>query len=289
MSIRVIGRRYVTRENRAKQFKNYFFSGLAIFTAMLFLLPIFYMLLMSLRSRLEIASDPLGFPVQLHFENYTNTLQRMNYPRSVLNTIGITLVSSLFVIVIGSLAAYPLARLTTRFADIVYRIFLAGLTIPFFVLMTPLYLLMKNLGLVNTYFGIVLLYTVGNLPLAVFFFTSFIRSIPRELEEAAAIDGASPFEVYRYIVFPLLRPVTATLVMFVALSVWNDLILPFLMLNTADSRTVMVSVFMLVGTYSLDPTLLFPAAVMGALPLLIFYFLLQRQIVAAISAGAVKG
>jgi len=263
-------------------------AGLVLFT-LVYLLPLFYTVATSLKTPLEIAQDPLGFPKTPRFENYFEAASKMNYLRAVLNTVFITAFSSAGIVLLATLAAYPLARVRARWTSMVYQYFAFGLTIPGFVVLIPLYGLMKSLHLVNTYPGLILIYIAGNLPFSIFFFTSFVRSIPAELEEASVLDGCSPLQTFWYVVLPLLRPVVGTVAMFVTLSIWNDFLLPLIFLFSPDSRTVMVSVYSFLGLYGYNPATLFPAAVLGSLPLLIFFFFLQRQIIAGISAGAVKG
>ncbi len=164
-----------------------------------------------------------------------------------------------------------------------------GIAIPLFVTLTPLYVLFRSLGLLNSYLGIVIAYVAVNIPLGVFFYTSFIRSLPPELDEAAQIDGATILQVYWHVILPLLRPVTAALAFFVTLSVWNDLVYPLVFLTDDRKFTITVAVFRFLGSHGLDPTQLFPAAVLGTLPLVVVFFFLQRRIVSGITAGAVKG
>lgn len=260
-----------------------------ILVTVIYLLPVVYMLLTSVKSSLEIAVNPLGLPRSLNFENYIDVFGRMNYLRAVLNTIFITAVSSIGIVLVSALAAYPLARVQTRWSSAVYQYFSFGLMIPSFVVIIPLYSLMRSVGLLNTYAGLILIYIAFNIPFAVFFFTSFIRSLPKELEEAGLIDGCTPITVFWYIVLPLLRPVIGTVTMFITLSIWNDFLLPLVFLFDANSRTIMVNVYSFLGYYGFNPTTLFPAAVLGSLPLLVFFFFLQRQIIAGITAGSVKG
>jgi raffinose/stachyose/melibiose transport system permease protein len=170
----------------------------------------------------------------------------------------------------------------------VYRIFIAGSTVPVFVLIAPLYLFLRDLGLLNSYAGIILTYTAMNLPVAIFFYTSFFRQIPIELEEAAAIDGSGPVRTFFVVLFPLLRPVTATLATFLTLGVWNDLVIPLVFVQDPTLKTVMVNAYSLVGSHTLDPSLLFPAALLGVAPLLIVFAFFQRYIVSGLTMGAVK-
>jgi raffinose/stachyose/melibiose transport system permease protein len=250
--------------------------------------PFAYTIVTSLRPPSDVVKDPLGWPTSLTITNITNAYSKMDYTQGLLSST-IDLAGALILtIVVGSLAAYPLARITRSWATWVYRIFIAGTTVPIFVLIAPLYLLLRDAGLLNSYAGVILTYTAINLPVAIFFYTSFFRQIPIELEEAAAIDGSGPIRTFFVVLFPLLRPVTATLATFLTLSVWNDLLVPLVFVQDPALRTVMVNAYSLVGSYTLDPSLLFPAALLGVAPLLIVFAFLQRYIVSGLTMGAVK-
>lgn len=252
------------------------------------LMPIFYMVSMSFKSRKEIMLDPLGLPSKLEFSNYINVIQSMDYVQTIVNTLGITFSVIICATILSSLAAYPLARVRGKVSSFVYIFITLGLVIPPFAGLTPLYLFMRDLGLLDSRFGLMIIYTVGNLPLGVFFYTSFMKRIPIELEEAARLDGASFLQTYRYVILPMLKPVTGTLSLFITLSVWNDVVNPVLFLTDKTKFTIMPSVLHFLGTYAVDPTLMFPAAVLASLPLIILFLILQKQIVAGFTAGAVK-
>ena len=252
------------------------------------LTPVIYMILMSLRTGEEIAQDPLGLPSGLFLGNYVNTLASMDYVRSVINSVGITLSVTVLVALVGSMAAYPLARNTSRLGRAFVMLVALGLATPAFVTITPIYVIFRELGLLDSYLGIVLAFTALNLPLAVFFYTSFIAAIPIELEEAARLDGCSNWQVFWHVIRPLLAPVTATLSLFIMIMVWNDFIYPLLLLTDKDKLTVMIAVYKFVGNTGIDPTKLFPAAVLGSLPLLLMFAVFQRKIMAGATAGAVK-
>ncbi|RKF19767.1 carbohydrate ABC transporter permease [Alginatibacterium sediminis] len=266
------------------RFQVLFLSVLAI----LILLPIFYMISMSFRTRREIMMDPLGLPSSLLIENYQKVAEAMNYGTSIFNTIFITASVIVLVSILSSLAAYPLARIRHKLSTWLYILLTLGLVIPPFAGLTPLYLFMRDLGLLNSYLGLIIAYTTLNLPLGVFFYTSFMKSVPIELEEAARLDGASYLKTYWYVVLPLLRPITGTLGLFITLTVWNDIVYPLLFVTDDSKYTIMVAVVRFLGTYSIDPTQLFPAAVLASAPLLILFMLLQKQVVSGITAGAVK-
>lgn len=263
-------------------------SALMILITGIILSPVFYMLFMSFRSRKEIMLDPLGMPDVFHWSNYVNVIADMHYLNTVLNTIGITLATIICVAIISSLAAYPLARIRNKMSSLIYVFFVLGMVIPPFASLTPLYLFIRDLGLLDTHSGLILIYTVGHLPLGIFFYTSFMKAIPKELEEAAMLDGASFLKTYWYIIFPMLKPITGTLAIFITLGVWNDVVNPLLFITTESKLTIMPTVLRFLGTYSVDPTQLFPAAVLASLPLLVVFFTLSKQIVNGMSAGAVK-
>lgn len=262
-------------------------AGLTIGVALI-VLPLVFTVLTSLRTSADVSDAPLGFPKSFTLDSFRAAYQSIHYGTSVVNSLVVLSLSAVITVIAGALAAYPLARLTRSWAGWVYRLFIAGSTVPVFVLIAPLYLLMRDLGLLDSYLGVVLIYAALNLPVAVFFYTSFFRQIPLELEEAAAIDGAGPLRTFFTILFPLLRPITATLATFLTLSIWNDLIIPLVFIQTAGRRTVMANAYSLVGTYSVDPTVLFPAALLGVAPLLVVFILLQREVVEGLTMGAVK-
>ncbi|OLP59696.1 sugar ABC transporter permease [Xaviernesmea oryzae] len=252
------------------------------------LLPVFYMVLMSFRHGQDIVNHPLALPEHWSLSNYANAYEKMSYLRSILNSLGITLAVTLAVSFVGALAAYPLARSTGVLTQTIVSILSLCLATPSFVTITPIYTIFARIGLLDSYLGIILAFTALNLPLSVFFYTSFMRAIPKELEEAAELDGCSPFSTFRHIILPLLGPATATLSLFVMLMVWNDFVYPLLLLTDSSKYTVMMSVYHFVGNHNLNPEELFPASVLGSLPLLILFLIFQRQIVNGITAGAVK-
>ncbi|MCT8161711.1 carbohydrate ABC transporter permease [Pseudoruegeria sp. SHC-113] len=252
------------------------------------LLPVVYMIGMSFRTAEEINAAPLGLPDTLYLGNYARALDQMGYWRAVVNSVGITISVTALVALLGSLAAYPLARRANRFTKGVVMLVALGLATPPFVTITPIYVIFRNLGLLDSYPGIILAFTALNLPLAVFFYTSFISAIPRELEEAARLDNCNDWQIYWYVIRPLLGPATATLSLFVMLMVWNDFVYPLLLMTSPEKFTVMVSVYRFVGNLNIQPEMLFPAAVLGSLPLLVLFLFFQRRIVAGVTAGAVK-
>ena len=255
----------------------------------LFLTPLLFAVMVAFKTPEEQAANPIGLPGALQLDNFALVIGQLNYWRLVLNTASVTLLSSVLTLLVASLAAFPLARVQARWTEWVYNLFILGLTLPFFVLLIPLYILSRDLGLLNTLWGAALVYSGIMMPFAVFFLTGFVRSLPIELEEASAIDGCTPLGTFRYVILPLLRPANGTLAMFVALTVWNDLILSLLFFTRPESGTLTPALYGFLGQWTTDYTLLLAAALLASAPLLVFFFALQRQIIEGVAAGAVKG
>ncbi|MDE0589086.1 carbohydrate ABC transporter permease [Halocynthiibacter sp. C4] len=280
--------RSVDWELMKRKAKSIIVHGVVLALVAIMLLPLFYMVMMSFKTSTELAQDPLGLPDSLYWGNYMNALSSMGYVRSVLNSMGITISVIAVVVFAGAMAAYPLARLQNRISRLIVMVMALGLATPNFVTITPIYVIFRDIGLLDSYLGIVLAFAALKLPLAVFFYTSFIAAIPLELEEAARLDNCNNWQIFWHVIRPLLAPVTATLSLFVMIMVWNDFIYPLLLLTDKDKLTVMIAVYKFVGNTGIDPTKLFPAAVLGSLPLLIMFAVFQRKIMAGATAGAVK-
>lgn len=265
-------------------------SGLLlVLVTLIILLPVFYMLTSSVRTTADLGANPLGLPNPFVWSNYTDVLANLDYGRALFNTVFVSLTAVALVVVTGSAAGWAIARHVRAWTKVSYRLFIAGLTIPIFVLTTPLYLFMQKLQLLDTYLAAILVYAAFNLPFAILFYVSFLRSVPQELEDAAAIDGCGPFRTFVSIVFPLLRPATATIAIFVTLSIWNDVVVPLLFMTSGGLKTVTLSVFQFVGTQnSIAAAQLFPAVVLAAAPLILLFLIFQRQIIGGITAGIGK-
>jgi len=253
------------------------------------MLPLVFTVLIAFRTASDVAQNPLGWPSSLTISNFAHVVGLLDFWNSLRTTLILVVASCALTIIVGAMASYPIARITRRWSVVVYRFFIVGLTVPIFVLLGPLYVFVRNLGLINNWAGVILIYTAEYVPLAVFFFTSFLRQIPVELEEAAAIDGAGPIRTFFRVIFPLLRPITATLATFVALAIWNDFLIPYVFLQDESDRTLVANAYSLYDMKELQPTVLFPAALLSMAPLVIGFIFLQRHLVAGLTVGAVKG
>ena len=254
-----------------------------------YLLPLVFTIVTSTKPASEARGDPFALPSRVEWSNYSEAFEAMDYMRSLFNSLSITAGASVLTVLLGSLAAYPLARYARRWTKAVYFMFGFGLAVPVFALITPLFFLLRDLGLLNTHVGVILIYTSLNLPLAVFFYTSFLRSVPLEIEDAARIDGCGPWRAFWLIAFPLLKPATATLAVFVVMGTWNDIVVPLVFFTDPSRNTIVRAALSFVGTQTFDPSELFPAVVLAILPLTVVFIVLQKRVVEGIAGGAVKG
>lgn len=251
--------------------------------------PLYFIVSMTFKTPQQMAASPLSLPTSFNFINYIETWKHMRFHLVLGNTVLVTVGTVALIVIIGSLAAYPLARRAEKAYAVIYMYFLAGIMLPFQLAMVPLYKFINSLHMVNTYHGAILIYTAINLPLAVFLYSGFIRSSPKELEEAAKIDGCSMFRAFWLAVFPIIKPVTATVVVLCSLNTWNDFIVPLLFLQDQSYRTITIALYMFVGEHVTNWALLFPGMVLSVVPLLVVYVFLQKFIIKGIAAGSIKG
>lgn len=261
-----------------------------ILIAIVWFIPIYYLIVTTLKTPQEATTNPLSLPNSLKIENYVNAWTQMEFPRAFANTFIITASAVLLVVLLGSMAGYALARTKTKYSSAIFLLFLAGLTVPFQMNIVSLYRIVKGLGLMNTLLAVILVDVAVNTPQAIFLFKEFVEStVPIELEEAAAIDGCSVIRRFFAIVLPLLKPVISTVVILITLNVWNEFMTPLLFLQSREKGVILQEVTRNIGQFSTDWTALFPMLMLGVAPLMIFYVFMQKYIIAGVAAGGVKG
>ncbi|WP_312641020.1 carbohydrate ABC transporter permease [Hydrogenoanaerobacterium sp.] len=254
------------------------------------LLPIYYLLVTTFKTPAEAAASPLGLPVSFTLSNYQKALGAMDYMRALRNNLIITGCAVILLLIFSSMAAYAIARSKRRVFKWMYSIFMLGLIVPFQVAIIPLYKIISGLHLMNTLPGVILINVFCiNLPLSVFLFRGFINTVPKELEEAAYIDGCGTFHTFWLIIFPLLKPIVSTVAILDALAVWNDFMTPLLFLQDPNKGVLLQEVYKNIGPFSTNWTSFFPMLVLATLPLVIFYLIMQRSIIEGVVAGSVKG
>ncbi len=262
---------------------------IVLFWGALVIIPLMVLSSVALKSPVELLNNPLGWPAQFVWSNFADAWNNAALGQALLNSVLITSITLLGLIFCGALAAYPLARFTGPWSQRIYIYFVAGLIVPLQLGLFPLYKEMHDLQLINTYYGVILLYIAVNLPFVIFLYTSFIKTVPRELEEAALLDGAGPMQIFWLIVFPLLTPVTATVAITSALSTWNDFFIPLIFLQRDGMQTLPLAIFNFVGQYNNNWPLIFASVIISSLPLIVLFLVLQRYFIKGITAGALRG
>ena len=255
---------------------------------LLTLFPLLWMLSASLMSNGEATTYPPHIiPHAATLEQYRALFVRLNIGRAFLSSATISILTTLFSLFFNSMAGYAFARLRFRGRDRIFKLLLAALVIPAQVGMLPLFLMMKSLGLVNTYWGVIIPSLAS--VFGIFLIRQFMLSIPQELLEAARIDGAGEWRIYWSVVMPLARPILATLAIFTFMTTWNDFMWPLIVLSDARKYTLPVSLANLVGEHAQDVELMMAGSVVTVLPVLALFLFLQRYYIAGLMAGSVKG
>lgn len=269
---------------------NIFFFIFASVLAVLYAFPFAMVLLNSVKDKREVRNEPLAWPTEWKWDNFTEAIDRMDYWQALGNSLIITVLSVTAIIITSSMLAYYLARSKTKFSAVTFLILVASMIVPFQALMIPFVGLFgeRGLGLPGNQFTIAFFYVGFGVALSTFLYHGFISNIPYELDEAAGMDGASAFRTYRSIIFPMLGPVTATVAIINALWIWNDFLLPSVVLLENDQKTLPLRTFVFYGNYTSDYGLAMAGLLISILPIVIFYFAMQKRIIAGISAGAVK-
>lgn len=267
-----------------------FFFLIGIVLAALYAFPFFMVILNSVKDAREVRNSPLSLPTEWKWENFTEAIERMDYWQALANSFIVTILSVTAIIIASSMLAYYLARSRTKIATIIFLVLVASMIVPFQALMIPFVGLFGQNGLnwPGNQFTLSFYYIGFGVALSTFLYHGFISNIPYELDEAAAIDGASPFRTFRKIIFPMLAPVTATVAIINALWIWNDFLLPSVVLIDTAQKTLPLKTFVFYGKYTSDYGLAMAGLLLSILPIVIFYFVMQRRIIGGISAGAVK-
>jgi raffinose/stachyose/melibiose transport system permease protein len=260
-----------------------------LFWSAMVVIPLIVLLSVALKSPTDLLNNPLGWPTRFVWSNFVDAWNNAALGQAFFNSVLITGITLVGLILFGAMGAYPLARFTGPWSQRIYLYFVAGLIVPLQLGLFPLYKEMHDLQLINTYHGAILLYIAANLPFVIFLYTGFIKTVPRELEEAALLDGADPIRTFWLIVFPLLRPVTATVAITSALSTWNDFFIPLIFLQRDGMQTLPLAIYNFVGQYNNNWSLIFASVIISSLPLIAIFLVLQRYFIKGIAAGALRG
>ncbi|MDP4097655.1 carbohydrate ABC transporter permease [Paenibacillus sp. P96] len=263
--------------------------AVTLLVAVVFFFPILFNLMSAFKSNGEIMRDALSFPTSLYLENFKYLLTETEFPRAIVNSLILTVVSIVMQILIIPMAGYAIERRNVKWTHFVFLYFLAGMMIPFQAYMIPLFKELKMLGLYGSLAGPVFVYIAGAVGFGCLLYTSFVKGIPKEIEEAAEIDGCSRYTIFWRIVFPLLGPVTASMVILNGLGIWNDFLLPMLALPSGEPKTMVVEIYRYIGEFSSRWDMIFAGTALSVIPVLIIFVSMQKYFVKGISSGATKG
>lgn len=267
---------------------------LLLLMALVFLSPIYIIFVNSFKSRQELYENTLAFPKEFSLQFYEAAMARMDFFNAFLNSMYVTVVSVVFIIILSSMMAWMLARSGNWISTVIFMTMIATMLIPFQTIMMPLMQLVTGITretgipLYNSLSGLIFMNIGFNAALSVFLYHGFVKSIPISLEEAATIDGASKFGVFWRIIFPILTPITATVAILNVILIWNDFLLPSLTLIDKSLRTIPLSVFYFFGEFTIEWNMAMAGLTLTIIPVVIFYMIAQKYIIKGIGEGAVK-
>lgn len=253
------------------------------------LFPFYIAVLYAFKTPTEIANNPISFPTELNLQNFVDAIHLPDYVSGFFNSVICAVVVVFAVVLTASMSAYKIVRKNNKLYNFFYYLFQFSILLPFQVIMFPLYRQLKVLNMLNRIPTLMIVQTGILIGFYSFLYAGFIKTVPLELEEAARIDGCSKYGTFFKIVFPLLKPITMTIVVLVALASWNDFVVPMVFMQQEQVRTLPLIQFYLFGQYAQYVNVAFASVILSMIPVLILYFLLQKFIVGGITAGAVKG
>jgi len=266
------------------------FEILIIVLACAYIYPVFLMFINSVKPFKEVVVDAIALPTKLALENYQYVIDKMSYGNLFINNIIITTVGIVGIVVFSSLAAYILDRRRTKYSKFAYAFIITPMLIPFQTIMITLLKAMNIIHLTGSRIGLGIQYWGFGIPMAVFIFYNFMKTIPKEIDESACIDGASTFRTFVSVIFPLLKPVTVTVIVLDVMWIWNDFLLPLLMVNSSNkTKTLVLAAYNFVGQFNTQWHYAMTAMVLAVVPSIVIFILLQKYIVSGVVAGAIKG
>ncbi len=255
-----------------------------------FLFPFYISILMAFKSKKESVKNLLAFPTTIHWENFADAMKKANILESMKNSIILTVGAVVLTLIVASMAGYAIGRQYHKKTFRLYEtLLMAAMMIPFQTLMIPIYKMYKSMNLLNSIPGAIIMIGACNMPFAVMLFIGFVRTIPIELEEAAMLEGCSKAKIFFKIIFPLLKPITVTIAVLDSLWTWNEFNVSLLLLQKKAVKTIPIQQYVFFGEHSSNYNMAFAAAVISMIPIVIFFIVAQKHIVAGMTAGAVKG
>ncbi|GGM60786.1 sugar ABC transporter permease [Thermopolyspora flexuosa] len=251
--------------------------------------PIVYGVLGGFKDTGQLSTNPFGLPDPWNFQNYADILKSSFFWRPLLNSTFIAIATALLVVAVSAMAAFIFARFAFRGRELLFTLFATGLMFPFAVAILPLFVLLRMLGLLDNPLGVILPQAAFGMPMTIIILRTFFRSIPREVEEAATLDGCSAFGFFWRILLPMARPAIATVSVIAIVTSWNNFFLPLVVFNDVDWWTIPLGVQQFNGQYTEDTARVLAYVVLAMVPALAFYSIAERQLIGGLTAGATKG
>lgn len=275
--------------NPRKAISSFLTNAVLIVFSITCIYPVFWMIYSSFKTTKEFNNNPVEIPVQLHFENLVQVVTKTLMPTYIKNSAVVTVISLTFILIIGFITGYFLSRFKFKGRNMLYSYFMVGMLIPIHALLVPIYILTKNVGLINTVGGLVLPYVSFGLPVAVFLIESYVGTVPKEIEEAANIDGSSFSRTLLMIMLPMCTPILATVAIIQFFYCWNEFIFALVLLNDQAKFTVPLGLTFFKGPYATNYPMIMTATVVSMIPVMILYFAFSGNVIKGMTAGAVKG
>ncbi|MBN9304871.1 MAG: sugar ABC transporter permease [Devosia sp. 67-54] len=252
-------------------------------------LPLYALVVSCFKSTAEIYADPLGLPARWGPDNFITAWTALNLGRGLINSLVVTVCAVVATVLVSAMAAYPLSRYDLKWGPWMLLLFLAGIMLPIRLASVELFNLVKAFGLIDSLFGLILVYIAIRIPFAVFIFANFMRTLPRELEEAARIDGAGEVRILFQVILPMVWPAAAIVAIFTAIAVWNDFFFPLIFIFSDENKTIPLTIASFIGQFRTDWGSIFASLAISLAPVLAMYLLMARQIREGIgTTGAVK-
>lgn len=277
------------RGKRRVKTRDIILFAITVFLGLLFIYPIFFALISAFKSNGDILKNPAALPTSLYVQNFKDLFEQSDFAAAILNSVIITLVSEALIVCVIPLAAYGIERRKSKTTSLIYTYFLAGMMIPFHLYMFPLFKEMKIFHMFGNMSGVIVCCVSGAVPFGCLLYCSFLKGIPLEIEEAAMIDGCTPFQTFWKVTFPLLGPCTGSMIILNGLSIWNDYLMPYLVLPSGKAKTITVEIAAFVGQYTARWDIVFAGTIISIVPALIIFCAFQKYFVKGVTAGAAKG
>ena len=277
----------ISRRERKENRKNFTIEIIVILFSLIIIIPLLIMVFGSFKDGTSAAQFSIVPPKTWHFDNYTHVIKAANLGRAFLNSVIVTFFSVALCMFTAALAGFVIARRTTKISNRTQTFFMIGLYAPMNMITT--FALLTVTGILGSYFAVICILAASQIPYAVFMISNFVRSVPRELDQAALIDGCGTFKMFFTVVTPVMKPILVTTTVLVAMNSWNDFMVPLYFFSSSERWTLPLTVYNFFGQYFRDWNYVFANLVLTAIPITLLYLYAQKHIVSGLTAGAVKG